>query len=113
MSTLLRALLSIAVPIGTDGAASIVERPDLTAVFAEQGTAGTFVLYDVSAGRLTVVGRARAERRYVPASTFKIANSLTALETGAVKDEREIIPYGERVAIGRSLLARLGVLATP
>jgi beta-lactamase class D len=37
---------------------------------------------------------ARAERRMRPASTFKIVNSLIALETGAVKDENEIIPYG-------------------
>ncbi len=30
----------------------------------------------------------------VPASTFKVANTIIALETGAVKDENEIIPYG-------------------
>ncbi len=73
---------------------AVVERPDLAAVFAEHGTPGTFVLYDVSGGRPTVVDGARAGRRYVPASTFKIANSLIALETGAVKDEREVVPYG-------------------
>jgi beta-lactamase class D len=84
VSALLPALLAIAV----------VERPELAAVFAEHGTPGTFVLLDVSAGRLTVVDRPRAARRYVPASTFKIPNSLIALETGAVKDEREVIPYG-------------------
>ena len=76
------------------GAATSVERPDLAAVFAEHGAPGTFVLYDVSAGRLTLVDGARAARPYVPASTFKIPNSLIALETGAVKDEREVIPYG-------------------
>ena len=75
-------------------ATAVVERPDLAVVFAEHGTPGTFVLYDVSGGRSTVVDGARAERRYVPASTFKIANSLIALESGAVKDEREVIPYG-------------------
>jgi len=32
----------------------------------------------------------------VPASTFKIANTIIALETGVVKDENEIIPYGGR-----------------
>jgi beta-lactamase class D len=52
------------------------------------------VLLDVAANRMTVVNRARAETRMVPASTFKIANSLIALETGAVKDENEILPYG-------------------
>jgi beta-lactamase class D len=72
----------------------IVERPDLDTVFAEQGMPGAFVLLDVAADRMTVTNRARAERRYFPASTFKIPNSLIALETGAVKDEGEIIPYG-------------------
>jgi beta-lactamase class D len=73
---------------------TITERPDLAAIFEEQGTPGTFVLYDVEARRLTVVNRPRAKRRYVPASTFKIANSLIALETAAVRDETEVIPYG-------------------
>jgi beta-lactamase class D len=76
------------------GEPGMVERPDLAAVFAEHGTPGTFVLYDVAADRLTVVDRARAARRYAPASTFKIPNSLIALETGAVRDEAEVIPYG-------------------
>jgi beta-lactamase class D len=75
-------------------AQSVVERPDLDAVFKAQDASGTFVLLDVAADRMTVVNRARAERRYLPASTFKIPNSLIALETGAVKDENEVIPYG-------------------
>ncbi len=43
---------------------------------------------------MVVVDRDRAETPYVPASTFKIANSLIALETGAVRDQNEIVPYG-------------------
>lgn len=80
--------------MGAAWAETIIERPDLDALFKEQGTPGSFVLLDVAADRMTVVNRARAETRTVPASTFKIANSLIALETGAVKDEHEIIPYG-------------------
>jgi hypothetical protein len=41
-------------------ATAVVERPDLAAVFAEQGTPGTFVLYDVSAGR--AIGRSLLAR---------------------------------------------------
>jgi beta-lactamase class D len=70
------------------------ERADLEAVFAENGLAGTFVLYDAAADYLTLIDAKRAERRFVPASTFKIANTIIALETGVVKDENEIIPYG-------------------
>jgi beta-lactamase class D len=88
------ALATSFVSAGVARATTVDDRSDLKSVFAEQGTAGTFALYDVDGDRLTVVDRARAERRYTPASTFKIANSLIALETGAVRDENEVIPYG-------------------
>lgn len=71
-----------------------VQRDDLNAIFKEQDAVGTFVLYDVAADQLTMVNASRAAAPFVPASTFKIPNSLIALETGAVKDENEVIPYG-------------------
>lgn len=70
------------------------ERADLATVFREHGATGTFVLYDPAADHTITVNRDRAAQRYVPASTFKIANSLIALETGVVRDENEVIPYG-------------------
>lgn len=69
-------------------------REDLYARFQEHGTSGTFVLYEVDADRLVLVNGGRAEERFVPASTFKIPNSLIALEIGVVKDVDEVIPYG-------------------
>ena len=72
----------------------VLKRPDLARMFHEQGTVGTFVLYDVEDNQFTVINGERVERPDIPASTFKIANSLIALETGVVKDENEIIPYG-------------------
>jgi beta-lactamase class D len=75
-------------------AQGVIERTDLAADFVEAGVAGTFVLYDPATDKLTVVHPSRAGQRLVPASTFKIANTLIALETGVVKDENEIIPYG-------------------
>lgn len=71
-----------------------VERNDLASVFAAHDTRGTFALLDARSDRLTLVDATRANTRMVPASTFKIANSLIALETGVVKDENEVIPYG-------------------
>ncbi|WP_412728023.1 penicillin-binding transpeptidase domain-containing protein [Arcobacter sp. 15-2] len=35
----------------------------------------------------------RAIKRYIPASTFKIPNTLIALEERAIKDEYEIIKW--------------------
>lgn len=73
-----------------------VERDDLLARFSEQGATGTMVLFDPARGTTTTIGGERAERRFTPASTFKIPNSLIALEVGAVADESTIIPYGGR-----------------
>lgn len=75
-------------------AAQFEVRDDLVTVFEDFGTPGTFALYDVAADRVIVVDSARAMRRYTPASTYKIANSLIALETGAVADETEVVPFG-------------------
>jgi beta-lactamase class D len=75
-------------------ARTIVVRDDLQSVFGGAGTQGTFALLDVSSQRLTVVDRARAERRAVPASTFKIPHALIALQTGVVHDANEVLPYG-------------------
>ena len=72
------------------------ERADLAAVFREAGVAGCFVLRDAASGALVTVDAARAARRLVPASTFKIANGLIALETGVVRDVDAVIPYGGR-----------------
>lgn len=70
------------------------ERPDLGRFFDAAGVNGTFVMFDAEADRFTIVYPGRALRRYAPASTFKIANSLIALETGAVADVDEVLPYG-------------------
>lgn len=80
--------------IAQPGQARIEPRPDLAGVFRRARTTGTFAFFDVSAGRIVVVDSARAVRRLVPASTFKLANSLIALEVGAVADIDEVVPYG-------------------
>jgi beta-lactamase class D len=75
-------------------AGEATERPDLMSAFQGEGVAGTFALYDPQTDGLTLVDARRADARYVPASSFKIANSLIALEENVVKDENEVIPYG-------------------
>ncbi len=74
--------------------AETLDRQDLYSAFEKHGFTGTFALFDVSANRLVLVNGKRANKQFVPASTFKIPNSLIALETGVVKDENEVIPYG-------------------
>lgn len=70
------------------------ESPQLAQLFNEAEVTGTFVLYDVSNQRYTVHDRKRANTRFVPASTFKIAHTLIGLNAGAVKSVEEVLPYG-------------------
>ncbi|MFG3422696.1 hypothetical protein ACIBTZ_18670 [Micromonospora sp. NPDC049460] len=54
-------------------APAVETRDDLASLFRQAGLQGTFVLYDVTAARVVMVDRARAERRFIPASTFNVA----------------------------------------
>src|SRR5688572_25077385 len=65
----------------------------LGALLASAGVEGTFLLYDPALGQILVHDPARADRNFLPASTFKILNSLIALETGAVRDADELFRW--------------------
>jgi beta-lactamase class D len=84
----------LAVSIGAAASAGeTVAREELAEVFQQMGLVGTFAALDVAADRLTLVNAARAKVRFVPASTFKIPNTLIALETGALKGPDEVFRY--------------------
>ncbi|HYU16800.1 MAG TPA: penicillin-binding transpeptidase domain-containing protein [Candidatus Acidoferrum sp.] len=55
--------------------------------FRAHGVEGAFVLLDTETGKLTLLHDRVARRRYIPQSTFKIANTLIGLETGVIPDE--------------------------
>ncbi|MEM7033966.1 MAG: class D beta-lactamase, partial [Chloroflexota bacterium] len=69
------------------------ERDDFGQFFAEAGVEGAFILYDLNTETYLIYNRERANVAFIPASTFKIFNSLVALETGQVKDDQEIMPW--------------------
>jgi beta-lactamase class D len=54
--------------------------------FREVGTVGTFVGYKVDDYLIIASDRERSGEGRLPASTFKIANSVIALDTGVVED---------------------------
>lgn len=66
----------------------------LSSIFQEHKVHGTFVLLDAKTGRLSAHNPTRALKRFIPASTFKIPNTIVGLESGAVKSVDEILPYG-------------------
>lgn len=69
------------------------EDASICKLFENEKVQGTFVLYDIKKEKFVGCDEARAGTRYVPASTFKIANSILGLWSGAVADVDSILPY--------------------
>jgi beta-lactamase class D len=66
-------------------------RPELEQYF--DGYKGAFVLYDLNHNRYIRYNPERCAERFLPASTFKILNSLIGLETGVIPDENYVIKW--------------------
>jgi len=54
---------------------------------------GSFVLYDQQHDTYIMYNPEQFNQTFIPASTFKICNSLIGLETGVIKDEHFVIPW--------------------
>ena len=61
--------------------------------FASAGVEGTCILYDLESGAYSGYRPDRWDSMYIPASTFKIPNSLFALETRVIADAQTVIPW--------------------
>lgn len=66
-------------------------QPELEKYF--DGQLGTFVLDDLERNHILHYNPDRAAQRFLPASTFKILNSLISLETGVIPDESTVIKW--------------------
>ena len=58
--------------------------------FLRQGVEGSFLLYDAPARQFVAYRPDRCRKGFLPASTFKIPNTLIGLATGALRDTAEI-----------------------
>ncbi|MGC4035091.1 MAG: class D beta-lactamase [Chitinophagaceae bacterium] len=81
--------------IGTSCSQNNVKIDDsLKKYFDEYKADGCFALYDNGTGLFTVYNLARyRDSSYLPASTFKIVNSLIGLQTGKIVDDSMIIKW--------------------
>lgn len=62
--------------------------------FTDNKVKGTFGLFDNGKGNFIVYNLSRfKDSAYLPASTFKIVNSLIGLETGRIVDEKMVIKW--------------------
>jgi beta-lactamase class D len=69
-------------------------RDSLAKRFTDLGTSGTFVGYKVEDYLIVASDKERSGEGKLPASTFKIPNSLIALETGVVADpDKDVFPW--------------------
>ncbi len=76
-----------------DAATAPVDTVNLHRLFDAIDGPGTFVLWDAPTGRLRVYDPDRARTRFLPASTFKIPNTLIALDTGVADGPDNRLPW--------------------
>ena len=61
--------------------------------FDENKVDGSFTMFNNADGKVTVYNMKYDTMRFSPASTFKIFNSLVALQTGVITDEKMVIKW--------------------
>lgn len=73
---------------------NITRKDDLKQYFDSNGVTGCFGLFDNAHGQFTIYNLTRyRDSAYLPASTFKIVNSLIGLQTGRINNEKMIIKW--------------------
>ena len=68
-------------------------RDDFKKYYDKFKVEGSFVLYDPQEVNYIFYNQDQFEQTFLPASTFKICNTLIGLETGVIKDENFVIPW--------------------
>jgi beta-lactamase class D len=85
--------LFILVILHSTGHAQEIRLMDFKNHFDKYGVEGCFVLYDKSGDFYICYNPARCDSGYLPASTFKIPNSVIALEEKVISDTSQIFQW--------------------
>lgn len=73
---------------------NVREDKALKKFFEQEGVTGNFGMFDNGHGQFTIYDLAAfSDSTYLPASTFKIVNSLIGLETGVLKNDSAVIEW--------------------
>ena len=73
---------------------NVTKDESLKKYFDQNNVKCTFGLFDNGAGHFTIYNLSRfKDSAYLPASTFKIVNSLVGIETGKIVDENMVIKW--------------------
>lgn len=88
------ALLAVVVVLVACSPNNVKEDDSLKKYFDEHNFTGSFGLFDNGTGQFTIYNLSRfKDSAYLPASTFKIVNSLIGLETGRISNENMPIKW--------------------
>jgi beta-lactamase class D len=68
-------------------------RDDFKRLFAQYHVQGSFTLYDLKSNKWILCNQEQWKKPFIPASTFKICNSLIGLETGVIANEHFVIKW--------------------
>jgi len=69
------------------------DRPELSEHFKAEQVSGSIALFDSADNSLSCSDVSLCNKATIPASTFKIPNSMIALETGVVEDAETVLPW--------------------
>ncbi len=72
---------------------SVYSQLDFKKTFQEYNVSGSITVYDLTKNTWVYSDDIDSKIATKPASTFKIINSLIAIETGVIKDENELIQF--------------------
>jgi beta-lactamase class D len=94
---LFQAIQSVAttpnLPFESPTRVEVAQNIDFASHFRELGIEGSILIYDSNNDRVFQHNPARNTIAFLPASTFKILNSLIALETGVISDEIAVLTW--------------------
>lgn len=85
--------LFVLIILSSCGGAEKAADLDLESIYKAQGVEGCFLLKSLKSGQVYAYNPMRCEQGFIPASTFKIVNSIIALETGVAPDENLLIKW--------------------
>jgi len=71
----------------------LADDESISGIYKKYGVEGALIIVSVDGDVEYMHNARRCNQRYLPASTFKIPNTLIALETGAIKDDKEIFKW--------------------
>jgi beta-lactamase class D len=74
-------------------AAANAEDSSIARLFAKAGVDGTVVIESLKSGQTFIHNDVRAAQRFSPASTFKVMNTLIAIEEGVIKGGADVFKW--------------------